>query len=131
MGEHLHGYPRCETPAGQPCGSSDLHWEECKNHGALRSCEASVVDGIPTGQYRCLHDEAVKPARAAAKAKVGKAVAKRKVKRVVRKAKRKVRRAVRKSRRDNRRTKRKARRVVRRVRRVVRRAKRSAARKKK
>jgi hypothetical protein len=124
MAEHLHGYPRCETPAGQPCGSSDLHWEECKSHGALRSCEASVVDGIPTGDYRCLHDEAVKPARAAAKAKVARAVAKRKVKRVVRKAKRKVRRAVRKTRRDTRRTKRK-------VRRVVRKAKRSAARKKK
>jgi hypothetical protein len=71
MAEHLHGYPRCETPAGTSCTSSDLHFEECKNHGALRSCEASVVDGIPTGQYRCLHDDAAaKPARKpAAKAK--------------------------------------------------------------
>ncbi len=64
MAEHLHGYPRCETPAGTSCTSSDLHFEECKNHGALRSCEASVVDGIPTGQYRCLHEDApAKPAR--------------------------------------------------------------------
>ncbi|HTO88562.1 MAG TPA: hypothetical protein VMR54_13665 [Thermoanaerobaculia bacterium] len=71
MAEHLHGYPRCETPAGTSCTSSDLHFEECKNHGALRSCEASVVDGIPTGQYRCVHDDApAKPARKpAAKAK--------------------------------------------------------------
>src|SRR5512147_2336749 len=68
MAEHLHGYPRCETPAGTSCTSSDLHFEECKNHGALRSCEASVVDGIPTGQYRCTHDEApAKPARAPSK----------------------------------------------------------------
>jgi len=68
MAEHLHGYPRCETPAGTPCPDSDLHYEECKNHGALRSCEASVVDGIPTGQYRCTHDEApAKPARAPSK----------------------------------------------------------------
>jgi len=67
MAEHLHGYPRCETPAGTSCTSSDLHFEECKNHGALRSCEASVVDGIPTGQYRCLHDD--KPAMRAKAAK--------------------------------------------------------------
>ena len=67
MAEHLHGYPRCETPAGTPCTNSDLHFEECKNHGALRSCEASVVDGIPTGQYRCLHDD--KPAMRAKAAK--------------------------------------------------------------
>lgn len=72
MAEHLHGYPRCETPAGTLCGSSDLHWEECKSHGALRTCEASVVDGIPTGQYRCTHDEAPArpaPARAPARPK--------------------------------------------------------------
>jgi hypothetical protein len=71
MAEHLHGYPRCETPAGTSCTSSDLHFEECKSHGALRSCEGSVVDGIPTGQYRCIHDDAA-PKRArkpAAKAK--------------------------------------------------------------
>jgi hypothetical protein len=58
MAEHLHGYPRCETPAGTPCPSSDLNWDECKNHGVLRACEPSVVDGIPTGQYRCSHDDA-------------------------------------------------------------------------
>ncbi len=74
MAEHLHGYPRCDTPAGSSCTSSDLHWEECKTHGAFRACEASVRDGIPTGQYRCSHDEAPsKPApakKAAAKPKV-------------------------------------------------------------
>lgn len=67
MAEHLHGYPRCETPTGTLCASSDLHWEECKSFGAMRSCEASVVDGIPTGQYRCTHDEA--PAKAAPRPK--------------------------------------------------------------
>jgi hypothetical protein len=68
MAEHLHGYPRCETPAGTQCGASDLHFDECKNHGAMRACEPSVVDGIPTGQYRCTHDEAVKAAPKAKKA---------------------------------------------------------------
>ncbi len=124
MAEHLHGYPRCETPVGTRCGSSDLHWEECQKHGALRSCEASVVDGIPTGQYRCAHDEAAKPAKAAIRARVARAVAKRKVKKAVGKAKRKVKKAVRKAKRDVRKTKRK-------VKRAVRKAKRGAARKKK
>ncbi len=66
MAEHLHGYPRCETPVGTSCTSSDLHFDECGNHGAIRSCEASVVDGIPTGQYRCMHDDAAAPAKKAA-----------------------------------------------------------------
>lgn len=122
MAEHLHGYPRCETAAGAMCDSSDLNWEECKNHGALRACEASVVDGIPTGQYRCLHDDAA-PKKAAVKARIAKAVAKRKVKKAVRKAKRKVKKVVRKAKRSNRR-------AVRRVKRAVRKAKRGAARKK-
>jgi hypothetical protein len=69
MAEHLHGYPRCETPAGTPCTSSDLHFDECKNHGALRVCEPSIVDGIPTGQYRCSHAQAAPAKKAAAKAK--------------------------------------------------------------
>jgi hypothetical protein len=85
MAEHLHGYPRCETPVGTSCGSTDLHFEECKNHGALRSCEASVVDGIPTGQYRCAHDEA--PAKAAKAKKAGGAKPKAKPKKAARKAK--------------------------------------------
>ncbi len=92
MAEHLHGYPRCETPAGQPCGSSDLHWEECKSHGAMRSCEASVVDGIPTGQYRCLHDELAKPAAAAKKKTTAKS---RKPKKAARKPKAKAKKAAR------------------------------------
>jgi len=85
MAEHLHGYPRCETPVGTACGSSDLHLEECKSHGALRSCEASVVDGIPTGQYRCMHDEA--PAKAPKAKKAGKAKAKAKPKKAASKPK--------------------------------------------
>jgi hypothetical protein len=125
MAEHLHGYPRCETPAGTSCTSSDLHFDECGSHGALRSCEASVVDGIPTGQYRCLHDDAAAPAKKVARAvaKVKKARAVRKVKRKVAgaRAKRKVRKAVRRVR---------AKRAVRRVARKVRRAKRKVAKKK-
>ncbi|HEY7575703.1 MAG TPA: hypothetical protein VIB08_11100 [Thermoanaerobaculia bacterium] len=123
MAEHLHGYPRCETPVGTSCGSSDLHFDECGSHGALRSCEASVVDGIPTGQYRCLHDDAAPAKKVARAAKVKKARAVRKVKRKVAKAraKRKIRKAVRRV---------KAKRAVRRVARKVRRAKRKVAKKK-
>ncbi|HYB52698.1 MAG TPA: hypothetical protein VEG84_02420 [Thermoanaerobaculia bacterium] len=79
MAEHLHGYPRCETPAGASCNASEPHGDECKNHGVFRSCEASVVDGIPTGQYRCAHEDApsqaapVKKAAAKPKAKARKA----------------------------------------------------------
>lgn len=58
MAEHLHGYPSCTAQAGQPCSESDLNYEECKGLGGLRSCEPSVVDGIPTGQYRCMHSGA-------------------------------------------------------------------------
>ena len=73
MTEHLHGYPPCATPAGQPCAPSDLAYEECKSHGALRGCEPSVVDGIPTGSYRCAHDDkAAAPASRAAKKKPAK-----------------------------------------------------------
>ena len=55
MAEHLHGYPRCETPAGQPCPETDVNYVECHAHAALVSCQPSVVDGIPTGQYHCVH----------------------------------------------------------------------------
>lgn len=73
MTEHLHGYPPCATPAGQPCAPSDLAYEECKAHGALRGCEPSIVDGIPTGSYRCAHDDkAAAPASRAAKKKPAK-----------------------------------------------------------
>lgn len=73
MTEHLHGYPPCATPAGQPCAPSDLAYEECKSHGALRGCEPSIVDGIPTGSYRCAHDEkAAAPASRTAKKKPAK-----------------------------------------------------------
>src|SRR5450432_1679426 len=58
MAEHLHGYPSCTAQSGQPCSESDLNYEECKGLGGLRSCEPSVVDGIPTGQYRCTHSGA-------------------------------------------------------------------------
>lgn len=87
MPEHLHGYPPCATPAGQPCAPSDLAYEECKSHGALRACEPSVVDGIPTGSYRCAHDEKAaaagrvakkKPAKKAMKTKKAKAAPARK-----------------------------------------------------
>lgn len=69
MAEHLHGYPQCETPAGQPCGPSDLNYAECQAHGPLTSCAPSVVDGIPTGQYQCVHRDAQAAARPAARAK--------------------------------------------------------------
>jgi hypothetical protein len=59
MAEHLHGYPRCETPAGQPCPESDVNYAECHAYGALESCRPSVVDGIPTGQYHCVHRDAM------------------------------------------------------------------------
>jgi len=59
MAEHLHGYPRCETPAGQPCPETDVNYVECHAHGALLSCQPSVVDGIPTGQYHCVHRDAM------------------------------------------------------------------------
>jgi hypothetical protein len=58
MAEHLHGYPRCESPAGQPCPETDVNYVECHAHGALESCQPSVVDGIPTGQYHCVHRDA-------------------------------------------------------------------------
>src|ERR1700693_2088981 len=77
MAEHLHGYPQCETPAGKPCPPTDLNYPECQPHGSLVSCAPSVVDGIPTGQYHCLHANA--PARKAKpkpKAKPKKAAAK-------------------------------------------------------
>ena len=59
MAEHLHGYPRCETPAGQPCPQTDVNYVECHAHGPLESCQPSVVDGIPTGQYHCVHRDAM------------------------------------------------------------------------
>lgn len=71
MTEHLHGYPACPTSPGQPCPPSDLAYEDCQPHGALVSCEASVVDGNPTGQYRCNHSDAsaAAPARKTMKKK--------------------------------------------------------------
>ena len=73
MAEHLHGYPQCDTPAGQHCGPSDLNYAECQAHGALTSCSPSVVDGIPTGQYHCVHrDAAAAPKKAAGKKKAAK-----------------------------------------------------------
>lgn len=73
MAEHLHGYPRCETPAGQPCPETDVNYVECHAHGPLESCQPSVVDGLPTGQYHCVHRERMAAARpkkkAAAKAR--------------------------------------------------------------
>ena len=92
MAEHLHGYPRCETPAGQPCPQTDVNYVECHAHGALESCQASVVDGIPTGQYHCVHRDAMtagasqrKPA-AKAKAKPRKAAKKPAKKKAAKKA---------------------------------------------
>ena len=94
MAEHLHGYPRCETPAGKPCPPTDLNYNECQSHGPLVSCAQSVVDGIPTSQYHCLHAEAQAP-RAKAKAKVKpKAKAKKKA---APKAKRKPKKAAKKA----------------------------------
>lgn len=63
MAEHLHGYPPCEAMAGKPCPPSDLNYAECKPHGVLLSCAPSVVDGMPTGQYRCMHRDAMPAAR--------------------------------------------------------------------
>ncbi len=63
MAEHLHGYPPCEAMAGKPCPPSDLNYAECKPHGVLQSCAPSVVDGMPTGQYRCMHRDAMAAAR--------------------------------------------------------------------
>lgn len=90
MAEHLHGYPRCETPTGQPCPESDVNYVECHAHGALISCAPSVVDGIPTGQYHCIHRDAKaapkkKPATKA-KAKPKKAARKPAKKKAARKA---------------------------------------------
>jgi hypothetical protein len=79
MAEHLHGYPQCETPAGKPCPPTDLNYLECQSHGSLVSCAPSVVDGIPTGQYHCLHANAPAPKakpKPKAKAKPKKAAAK-------------------------------------------------------
>ena len=69
MAEHLHGYPQCSGPAGQPCPPSDLNYAECGSHGALVSCTQSVVDGIPTSQYHCIHRDAQAARPKAAKAK--------------------------------------------------------------
>jgi sRNA-binding protein len=78
MAEHLHGYPQCSGPTGQPCAPTDLNYAECQSRGALVSCTQSVVDGIPTGQYNCAHrDAAARPAKKAkAKAKPKKAAKK-------------------------------------------------------
>ena len=80
MAEHLHGYPRCETPAGQPCPQTDVNYVECHAHGPLESCRPSVVDGIPTGQYHCIHRDAgtagAPRKKAAAKAKAKKSAKK-------------------------------------------------------
>jgi hypothetical protein len=83
MAEHLHGYPPCEAMAGKPCPPSDLNYVECKPHGVLLSCAPSVVDGMPTGQYRCTHlavaasrPKAAKKKPAAKKAKPAKKRAK-------------------------------------------------------
>jgi len=88
MAEHLHGYPQCAGPAGQPCPPTDLNYEECHSHGALVSCTQSVVDGIPTGQYHCSHRDAqsARPKAAPAKKKA-KAKAKAKPKKAAKKAK--------------------------------------------
>ena len=66
MAEHLHGYPPCEAMAGKPCPPSDLNYAECKPQGVLQSCAPSVVDGMPTGQYRCMHRDAMPAARSKA-----------------------------------------------------------------
>jgi len=97
MAEHLHGYPQCDTPAGQPCPPSDVNYAECQTRGALQSCAPSVVDGIPTGQYHCVHRDAQaasarRAARPKAKAKPKKKAAskaKAKPKKAARKAARK------------------------------------------
>jgi len=94
MAEHLHGYPRCESPAGQPCPETDVNYVECHAQGALESCQPSVVDGIPTGQYHCVHRDAMagaapkkKPAaKAKAKAKARKAAKKPTKKKAAKKA---------------------------------------------
>ena len=89
MAEHLHGYPRCETPAGQPCPESDVNYVECHAHGALTSCAPSVVDGIPTGQYHCIHRDLAAPKKkpaTKAKAKPKKAARKPAKKKAARKA---------------------------------------------
>jgi hypothetical protein len=99
MAEHLHGYPRCETPAGQPCPETDVNYVECHAHGALESCQPSVVDGIPTGQYHCVHRDAMaagapkrKPA-AKARAKTRKAAKKPAKKKAAKKARKAVKKA--------------------------------------
>jgi hypothetical protein len=108
MAEHLHGYPRCETPAGQACPETDVNYVECHAHGALQSCQPSVVDGIPTGQYHCVHRDAMaaaapkrKPAaKAKAKAKPRKAAkkpAKKKPAKKARKAGKKAKKAAKKA----------------------------------
>ena len=74
MAEHLHGYPRCETPVGKPCPPTDVNYVECLAHGSLVSCTPSVVDGVATGQYHCIHHGVV----AAAKARPAKAKPKKK-----------------------------------------------------
>ena len=93
MAEHLHGYPPCEAMAGKPCPPSDLNYVDCKPHGVLLSCAPSVVDGMPTGQYRCTHlataasrPKAAKKKPAAKKAKPAKKRAK-PAKKAARKAK--------------------------------------------
>jgi hypothetical protein len=98
MAEHLHGYPRCETPAGKPCPPTDVNYADCHAHGSLVSCAQSVVDGIPTSQYHCVHRDVAaaakaKPAKAKpkarAKSKTKKAAAKAKPKKAAKKAARK------------------------------------------
>jgi len=88
MAEHLHGYPHCETPVGKPCPPTDVNYAECHAHGSLVSCAPSVVDGVPTGQYHCIHHDVVTAAKARpAKAKPKKkAAAKRKPKKAARRA---------------------------------------------
>lgn len=101
MAEHLHGYPQCAGPAGQPCPPSDLNYVECESRGALVSCTQSVVDGMPTGQYNCTHRDAQGAARAkTAKAKAKpkpKAKAKSKPKKAAKKAKKAARKPAKKA----------------------------------
>ena len=80
MAEHLHGYPRCETPAGQACPATDVNYSECQAHGALESCVPSVVDGVPTSQYHCTHRDkaSAAPAKRSAGARPKKKAVKKK-----------------------------------------------------
>ena len=97
MAEHLHGYPHCETLVGKPCPPTDVNYAECQARGSLVSCVPSVVDGVATGQYHCIHEDVVatakaRPAKAKPKARAKpkkKAAAKRKPKKAAKKTARK------------------------------------------